>query len=94
MAIVKQRLHRFNGSSYDDLYMSANVGDVQGTLVVANGGTGATTAAAGFHTFLNSGSVMTDADLATNDCVLIGDVSSTNCYKVTIANLVTYLKGA
>ena len=43
---IKQRLRRFNGTDYDSIYLSANVGDVTGTLAIANGGTGSTTAAA------------------------------------------------
>lgn len=40
--IIRQRLKRFNGSDYDSVYLSPNVGDAVGTLPVNNGGTGCT----------------------------------------------------
>jgi len=46
---IKQRLRRFNGTDYDTIYLSPNVGDAIGTLPVANGGTGATTASDALH---------------------------------------------
>jgi len=64
MANIKQRLRRYNGSSYDSIYLSANVGDVVGTLSTANGGTGNssvdTTPTANSTKMVTSGGVYTE----------------------------------
>ena len=46
MAILKQRLHRKNSSgTYDTIHLETGADCITGTLAIANGGTGATTAA-------------------------------------------------
>lgn len=45
---IKQRLRRYNGTDYDNIYLSANVEDVIGTLSVSNGGTGHDTLSSGY----------------------------------------------
>ena len=46
MATLKQRLHRKNSSgTYDTIHLETGADCITGTLAIANGGTGATTAA-------------------------------------------------
>lgn len=45
MAVLNQRLYRYNGSSYDTIHFEAGADNITGTLPVAHGGTGSTTAA-------------------------------------------------
>ena len=45
MATLKQRLHRKNSSgTYDTIHLETGADCITGTLAIANGGTGATTA--------------------------------------------------
>ena len=61
---IKQRLRRYNGTDYDSIYLSANVGDVVGTLSTANGGTGNssvdTTPTSGSTKMVTSGGIYTE----------------------------------
>lgn len=59
MATIKQRLRRYNGTDYDSVYLSANVGDSVGVLPVANGGTGRSTLTSGYFLRGNGTSAIT-----------------------------------
>ena len=56
---IKQRLRRYNGTDYDSIYLSANVGDAVGTLPVSNGGTGRATLTSGYFLRGNGTSAIT-----------------------------------
>lgn len=62
-----------------------------GTLPIAQGGTGKTTAPLGLYALINGSTALASTGLATGDFIPIGDVSATTGKKVTLANLATYL---
>ena len=64
-----------------------------GTLGLARGGTGQTTAPKSLYALINGSTALTSAGLATDDCIGVGDVSAATGKKVTLENLTTYLGG-
>ena len=89
---IKQRLRRFNGTDYDSVYLSANVGDAVGSLGIGNGGTGATTGAGAAYNLINPMTALGGSGLASEDYLPLLDVSASTGKKVTLQNLATYIK--
>lgn len=72
---------------------SANVTPgVTGTLPLGNGGTGATTAAAALYALINGSSALTSSTLATGDSIALLDASASTGKRITIANLISFIK--
>lgn len=62
-----------------------------GTVAIANGGSGATTAAAALYAFVNGSTALTSSGIADGDYIAICDVSAATGKKITVANLRTAL---
>lgn len=63
-----------------------------GTLGVARGGTGQTTAPKALYALINGSSALTNTTIATGDYLAIGDISGTTGGKITVTNFINYLK--
>lgn len=105
MAIIKQRVHRFNGTDYDTIhyetssscvllsngnYLSSYESRLTSTETIANGGTGQTTAPKAIGSLINSSSTITASGLATNDYMVLYDTSATTGKKITMSEISSY----
>lgn len=70
-----------------DTPTSMDASAITGTLPIANGGTGKTTAAAALYALVNGATALTASGIATGDYLAVGDVSATTGKKITLANL-------
>lgn len=87
MATTKNiTMKQFNGSDYDTLYPKTQGSQIIGTIPIASGGTGGTTAKAGMYNLLNGMSAIAPA---TNDLFPFKDVSGSTSGLVTLSNLIT-----
>ena len=66
--------------------------DITDAIPITGGGTGKNTAPLGLYALVNGSSALTSAGLADGDYIPIGDVSATTGKKVTLANLVLYIR--
>lgn len=62
------------------------------TMPITKGGTGATTAAAALYALLNGSGALAASGLATGDILALGDISAKTGKKVTLADLLTWMK--
>lgn len=102
---LKQRLRRYNGTDYDTIYLSPNVGDAYGTLSTSHGGTGYTyvdsTPTSGSGRMCTSGGIYTAIQNAIGDppfsrhsiCTLTGFTKPTSPSTYGTYDLVTGWSG-
>ena len=86
---IRTNLASTSTASFDG---SANiVPGVTGTLPIANGGTGKTTAAAALYALVNGSAASITTDLSTDDFIPLADASAATGKKMTIATLKYFL---